>query len=353
VVLTAAAPVVQHVLLHAASQHPDLLATVLGELGEPVPAWTESATGRREGWVRAAGQDALARLRFYAASIGLSARKVGVTTESGVVAAVTFPGLPAVAPDAPAGLAVEIVREIMACYGHLSARQTCARLGPLAVRAASRLRASGEDAPATLRRQPGQVTVHKARLSYANFFAVEESDLSFERFDGAPSPVVTRAAFVSGDAVTVLPYDPARDRVLLVEQFRTGPLARGDRNPWQLEAIAGRIDAGETPEQAARREAVEEAGLSLGALLSVGSYYPSPGAKTEFIYSYVALTDLPDDAAGVFGVASEAEDIRGHLVGFDRCMGLVASGEIQNAPLLLSLMWLDRERKRLRDLGRK
>ena len=67
---------------------------------------------------------------------------------------------------------------------------------------------------------------------------------------------VTRAAFVSGDAVTVLPYDPLRDRVLVVEQFRAGPQARGDAQAWQMEAIAGRIDPGETPEAsgaAARR----------------------------------------------------------------------------------------------------
>ena len=63
---------------------------------------------------------------------------------------------------------------------------------------------------------------------------------------------------VSGDAVTVLPYDPKRDLVLVVEQIRAGPFARGDRQSWQIEAIAGRVDPFETPEQAARREAVEE-----------------------------------------------------------------------------------------------
>jgi ADP-ribose pyrophosphatase len=80
----------------------------------------------------------------------------------------------------------------------------------------------------------------------------------------------------------------------------------------------------------------------------VGGYYPSPGAKAEYLYSYIALTDLPDDTAGVFGLASETENIRGHLVGFDALMALVAQGEINNAPLLLSVLWLQRERARLR-----
>jgi len=161
---------------------------------------------------------------------------------------------------------------------------------------------------------------------------------------------VLRAAFVSGDAVTVLPYDPKRDRVLVIEQFRVGPFARGDGQPWLLEAITGRIDPGETPEEAGRREAMEEAGLVLQALLPVAQYYSSPGAKSEFLHSFVALCDLPDDAAGVFGVRGEAEDIRGHLIGLDALMALVASGEVNVGPLVLTALWLQREGPRLRRL---
>jgi len=186
------------------------------------------------------------------------------------------------------------------------------------------------------------------RQPYASFFSVEETDLTFRRFDGSLSPTVTRAAFVSGDAVTVLPYDPVRDRVLLVEQFRAGPFGRGDPQPWQLEVVAGRIDPGETPQEAARREAVEEAGLDLAELLPISACYASPGAKTEFLYCYLGLCDLPDGAAGLFGLAEEAEDIRGHLVAFDALMALVASGEIATAPVVLSIFWLALNRDRLR-----
>lgn len=202
----------------------------------------------------------------------------------------------------------------------------------------------------TLRRATtaGDVRVLARRRPYADYFAVEEFDLQHRRFDGSMSGVITRAVFVTGDAVTVLPYDPVRDRVLLIEQFRPVPVVRGDGEFWSLEAIAGRVDAGETPEAAARREAVEEAGLVLGDLIRVAGYYPSPGAVAEYLTSYVALTDLPDGCTGVFGLASEAENIRGHLVGFDALMGLVASGEINNAPLLLTVLWLQRERDRLR-----
>jgi ADP-ribose pyrophosphatase len=222
---------------------------------------------------------------------------------------------------------------------------------PMLVRGASRLRAAVPTANALRGAiDPKAVAVTRNRQVYANFFAIEEYDLSFRRFDGAQSPVINRAAFVSGDAVTVLPYDPKRDRVLIVEQFRAGPFARGDVQPWQLEPIAGRIDPGETPQQAGRREAEEEAGLRLETLLPIANYYPSPGAKTEFLYSYLALTDLPDGTAIIGGEASEAEDIKGHLISFDALMQLVASGEATNAPLILSALWLQRERPRLRAL---
>lgn len=246
-------------------------------------------------------------------------------------------------------VAVATAADVMMLMGQRSGAEVARRYGLMQVRGASRLRAATA-APATRRHHADesdvQVLLH--RQSYANFFALEEYDLTYRRFDGSRSPVINRAVFVSGDAVTVLPFDPVRDCVLLIEQFRAGPMGRGDPQPWLLEAIAGRIDAGETPEQAARREAVEEAGLNLGALEFVAGYYPSPGAKSEYIYSYVALTDLPDGIEGVFGVEGEAEDIRGHLIGFEALMSLIASGEVNNAPLMLTAFWLQRERVRLR-----
>ena len=238
--------------------------------------------------------------------------------------------------------------DVMALFGRVGPEGVAARLGPMLVRGASRVRA-GVSAPTTLRHRAsaGDMKIAAQREPYAWFFAIEEYDVSWRRFDGDMSDTVTRAAFLSGDAVTVLPYDPRRDRVLVVEQFRAGPHARGDAQCWQLEAIAGRIDPGETPEGAARREAVEEAGLVLKDLLEVARYYPSPGAVGEYLYSYVALTDLADGAAGIFGVAGETEDIRGHLISFAQLMDLVVSGEIENAPLILTALWLQRERSRL------
>ena len=305
-----------------------------------------------------------ARLDYYEAGFAFHARDVmvrvvGFQTADAVLARVYFarPGQwPAAGDWTLAGwqaehgdLVTTTALDVMGLYGLYAADAVLGRYPLMLVRGASRLRAmAGGPVQQRHAMAVGDVQVARKTTPYARFFAVEEYDLRFRRFDGTLSAQVNRAVFISGDAVTVLPYDPVRDVVLLIEQFRPGPFARGDTQPWSLEAIAGRIDAGETPEQAARREAVEEAGLVLGAMEYVGGYYPTPGAKAEFLYSYVALTDLPEGIEGVFGVAGEAEDIRGHRLPFEDFEHLLASGEVNNAPLLLTGIWLQRERARLR-----
>lgn len=316
--------------------------------------------GRAQGvLVRGLQAADVARLTFYLAGAAEDAAGIVVRCGAEQVAARMFRAR----DQAPSGdvwrvadwvarfgaAAVATAADAMALYGQADPLAVAARFQQMMVRGASRVRAA-TPSPVTRRfaAGPGDVAVAVLRQPYAHFFALEEYDLAFRRFDGSASPVVTRTVFVSGDAVTVLPYDPVRDRVLVIEQFRAGPHARGDGQPWLIEAIAGRIDPGEGPEDCARREAVEEAGLELSALLPVAQYYPSPGAVSEYLYSYIALVDLPDAVAGVFGVEGEAEDIRGHLIGFDELMALVASGEVANAPLILTALWLQRERGRLR-----
>ncbi len=192
------------------------------------------------------------------------------------------------------------------------------------------------------------IRVQEARIPYKNYFSVAEFDLQVPRFDGALSDTMTRAAFVSGDAVSVLPYDPVLDRVMLVEQFRFGPHIRGDEAPWKLEAIAGRIDAGEAPEQTARREMLEETGVEVGKLFAIADYYPAPGAVTEYMYSYVGLAALPDGAAGVAGLAEEDEDIKSHVLDFADAMEMLRDGAVDTGPLVISLLWLSLHREDIR-----
>ncbi|MFD1914390.1 NUDIX domain-containing protein [Halodurantibacterium flavum] len=307
------------------------------------------------------GPGDIERLDYYEGGFGYDLRQVSVGGQAAQI------WVPRAGLWQPAGdwdlaawaerwgtLQVAAAEDAMALRADRPVAELARRWPKVQVRASARLRARGSDAPAEAARlgaagtpEAADIRIAARHEPYANFFSVEEYDLSYPRYDGAMSPVVNRAVFVTGDAATVLPYDQARDRVLVIEQFRVGPFARGDGRPWLLEPIAGRVDAQEDPETAIRREAEEEAGITLGALHPVGTYYPTPAAKSEFLYSYVALADLPDGAARAGGLDEEAEDIRPHLLTFSELMALVDEGALTNGPLLLSALWLARHRDRL------
>jgi len=286
--------------------------------------------------------ESAARLDWLMAVMGLV--PAAVSTGQGRVVAYVAKSSPRPQVTVDPGVLGEAMSELMACKGRFSPSGSFARLDQILVRAASRHRARTAPAVPAI---DAAAQVAQTRYPYMNYFTLVEQDIAFPRFDGTLSNAVTRAAFVSGDAVTVLPYDPPRDRVLMIEQFRFGPWLRGSGNPWCIEAIAGRIDPGETPEQAARREAVEEAGLTLGRFHSVGNYYPSPGAVTEYLYSYVAEADLPDGCEGLGGVEGEHEDIRSMIWSFDELMHAVRTGRLDNGPALMSALWLQAHRTRL------
>jgi len=189
---------------------------------------------------------------------------------------------------------------------------------------------------------------HAKRSVYKGFFSVEEHDLTYQKFNKEQSNVVTRSTLVSSDAVIVLPYDPVNDRILLIEQFRSGPYVKGDKHPWVLEPIAGLIDEGETPESAGIREAQEEAHLEIKRLELVARSYPSPGISTEFFHQYIGIVELLDSSNLIAGLQSENEDIRSHIFEYEQFFEMIESGKVKVGPLILLGLWLSKNRNRLR-----
>lgn len=333
--------------------------------GESYPAIRAEEGAEAEGLILdGVSAEERARLDFYEGAYHYALAPVTVETEAGPAAALVYFPTEAQPPSTDpwsladwerdfGAVAVRAAREYMAQFGRVDAETARALYPMMLVRAYSAARASAEPAPAAVRGpfRGDDIEVMAEHRPYTQFFAVGEQDLRFPKFSGGMSAPVRRAAFIGGDAVTVLPYDPERDRVLLIEQFRFGPHMRGDPRPWLLEPVAGRIDPGESPEEAAKREAQEEARLTVTALHHVARYYPSPGIVAEWLVSYVGIADLPDTAAVIAGVEGEHEDIRGHVLSFDTLMELVATGEAANAPLILSAQWLSLNRDRLRGLA--
>jgi ADP-ribose diphosphatase len=357
------------VFLTGALSRPDILQLILGETNlspadlhdfqgdDSVPGiWRGPQSTVRGNVLQLVTKQACDRLAFYCAVYGAQPTDVTVTTLDGtelmVQAYVTsqHDALFRVSDSAKAALVhTRMAKEIMLCFDNMSADYVAARLSGIFRRATSYI--ATQALPADPERDLSKDVVMKNREQpYLNFFSVEENYLQFRRYDGQMSNVINRGALHVGQVVAVLPYDPVRDCVLLVEQFRAAVLMSGNRAPWVWQPIAGLIDPDEEPIAAAHRESAEEAGLVLSHLEEAGRAYTSPGSSTEFIYMYVGIADL-EETQTIGGLAEEDEDICSRVLSFEKFMKAVDSNQFQDLPLLMLANWLARHRDRLRKMA--
>lgn len=191
-----------------------------------------------------------------------------------------------------------------------------------------------------------QVDVVDTRVGYQGFFQIDVHRLRHERFDGGMTEIMVREVFERGNAAAVLPYDPRRDEVLLIRQFLPGSYF-GGRAARPLQVIAGMVEDGESDEDVARREAVEEAGVTLGRLVLAQAFLPSPGGSSERVVVFCAEADL-GRAGGIHGVAGEHEDIRVEVYPAAEAIRLLDEGLIEAGPAVVALSWFARHRERLK-----
>ncbi len=186
---------------------------------------------------------------------------------------------------------------------------------------------------------------------YSGFFSMELYRFRHRLFNGEMSGEIRREIFERGHAAVLLPFDPVRDEVVLVEQIR---IAAYDvsASPWLLEMVAGMIEEGESVEDVARREALEEAGLVVGRTKPVLSYLASPGGTSERLSIMVGEVDATT-AEGIHGLADENEDIRVHVVSREQAYQWVEEGKIDNAASVIALQWLQLHYQTLRNEWKK
>ncbi len=172
---------------------------------------------------------------------------------------------------------------------------------------------------------------------FKGFFQMSQIRFRHKLFKGGWSEPIERELFERGHAAAMLPYDPVRDEVVLVEQIRVGALEQP--RPWQFEVVAGIIDTDESSEQVVRREAVEEAGVEVGRMEFVTSYYPSAGGCSEKLDVYVGEVDA-SNADGIYGLEYENEDIKVTTVSREVAYQMVKDGVIENGASIILLQWL-------------
>ncbi len=183
-------------------------------------------------------------------------------------------------------------------------------------------------------------------VCYQGFFRLERYRLRHTLFGGGWSGELMRELLERGQAAAILLYDPERDSVVLIEQFRIGALT-APSGPWLLEIVAGIVDEHETGEDVARREAMEEAGCAVLDLIPICEYLVSPGGTSERIKVYCGRVDATE-AGGIHGLAHEGEDIRVRVVPFAEALNMLSAGRVDSASPIIALQWLALHREDVR-----
>lgn len=193
---------------------------------------------------------------------------------------------------------------------------------------------------------PRQFELLAQPVVYQGFFQMQRYRLKHTLFQGSWTGEFEREILERGHASAVLPYDPARDELVLIEQFRPGAVAEAE-GPWLVEVVAGMIEPGETAESVAHREAVEEAGLTVQALLPIHEFLVSPGGSSERIMLYLGRVDARE-TAGFHGLNEEHEDILVHVLPTDEALAWLDQGRIRSAVPIIALQWFTLNRDFIR-----
>lgn len=196
-----------------------------------------------------------------------------------------------------------------------------------------------------------EFSIIKETTAYQGFFSLKTFELKHTLYQGGWSRPIIRELFHRGNCVAVLLYDPDRDEVVIIEQFRIGAMQMPAEQAWLLEIVAGAIEAGETAEEVAYRESVEEAGCEIQQLIKINDFFTSPGGTSELVTLFCGKVDS-SNVGGIHGLDHEDEDIAVSTMKFDQVYQLLLDGKIMSAIPIIAIQWLYINRDNLRQQWR-
>jgi ADP-ribose pyrophosphatase len=188
------------------------------------------------------------------------------------------------------------------------------------------------------------VAVSEAKVIGHGFMTYERYEVSLRR-NGEPPLLQRRDVLRASRVAAVIAIDAERDALVLIRQFRL-PAHMANGRGDMVEIVAGRVEAGEAPIAAARRECIEEIGVVPHRLIELYSVLATPGITDEQIVFFAGLVD----SAAVplrGGVADEDEDTHPFVVSIDAALAALDRGGFANALLVSALQWLALNRSRL------
>jgi len=189
-----------------------------------------------------------------------------------------------------------------------------------------------------------KVEIKEKKRIFNDFFKIDEVFLSHERFDGRMSPVMRRLNFERGDSAAAFMWNTENRTAVMTHQFRYPTYEKGPG--WITEIVAGVLEKDENPEEAMRREILEETGYETDKIEYINTFYISPGGTSERIILYYAEVAAGDKVSEGGGVASEHEDIRVIEYTWPQLRALLENREIVDAKTIIASMWFREQRER-------
>lgn len=191
------------------------------------------------------------------------------------------------------------------------------------------------------------VDVITIETPFKGYFQIDDYTLRHKKYNGEWSQPMSREVFERGHVSAMLLFDPVKDTVVMVEQFRVGAYAAG-YYPWLIEIPAGIIEKDQTPQDVAIRETFEETGCTAKRIEFIADYLVTQGGSSETMYLYCVEVDS-DESLEFAGLDHEGEDIRVLKYSTNELFNMLETGQVHNSTGIIAIQWLKIHHDKLRN----
>jgi len=178
--------------------------------------------------------------------------------------------------------------------------------------------------------------INKKNL-YSGFFGLNKYKFIHEKHNGDWTDTVEREIFSGAHVSSLLPYDPVKEEIILIQQFRAGILSRYDED-YLYEIVAGIIDGDEKPQETAKRECFEETGCKVKKIIPIQAYFPAPGSSESYYHLFLGEINS-FDGERIKGLESENEDILVKSFKINDVRNMLKKKKIKNGLTLIAIQW--------------
>ena len=184
--------------------------------------------------------------------------------------------------------------------------------------------------------KPNYKIINKKNL-YKGFYSLNQYEFIHQKHDGSWTEKIEREIFSGAHVSTLLPFDPIKKEIVLIQQFRAGVISRYNEE-YLYEIVAGMIDENELPEEAAKRECFEETGCKVQNIIPIQSFFPAPGSSESFYQIYLGEINS-FSGERIRGLDNENEDILVKSFKVDEVREMLKNKAIINGVTLIALQW--------------